>query len=142
MLFRSLADADPSEAVGALVAIIREMRPHVVVTYDPNGGYGHPDHIQAHRVTTAAVEAAAASEGGGEPWDVPKFYWTVTPRGALADGLRRLADVDLPSYRSLLWRLLALTAASLVLTAAGRSEERRVGKECRPLCRSRWSPYH
>lgn len=91
------ADADPEEAVGALVAIIREMRPHVVVTYDPNGGYGHPDHIQAHRITTAAVEEAAHSTGEGQPWDVPKFYWTVTPRSALAEGLGGLADLDLPS---------------------------------------------
>ena len=52
------SDADQREAVGALVEIIRTMRPHVVVTYDPNGGYGHPDHIQAHVVTTAAVAAA------------------------------------------------------------------------------------
>ncbi len=52
-------DADPDDAVGALVAVIRELRPHVVVTYDPEGGYGHPDHIHAHEVTTAAVAAAA-----------------------------------------------------------------------------------
>lgn len=94
-------DADPDEAVGALAALIREMRPHVVVTYDPNGGYGHPDHIQAHRITTAAVEAAATE--ADDPWDVPKFYWTVTPRSALADGLRTLADLDLPST----WILVA-----------------------------------
>jgi N-acetyl-1-D-myo-inositol-2-amino-2-deoxy-alpha-D-glucopyranoside deacetylase len=89
-------DADPAEAVGALVAIIRDMRPHVVVTYDPNGGYGHPDHIQAHRITTAAVAAAAEPDGVGEPWRVPKFYWTVMSSAALAAGLRALADVDLP----------------------------------------------
>src|SRR5882757_153673 len=41
-------DADPREAVGALVDIIRELRPHVVVTYDAKGGYGHPDHVNAH----------------------------------------------------------------------------------------------
>src|SRR6201995_283578 len=52
-------DADMREAVGPLVAIIRELRPHVVVTYDPEGGYGHPDHIHANEVTTAAVAAAA-----------------------------------------------------------------------------------
>src|ERR1700738_3334284 len=55
-------DADEREAVGALVAIIRELRPHVVVTYDPNGGYGHPDHVQAHVVTTAAVAAGGAPD--------------------------------------------------------------------------------
>ena len=50
--------ADIDEAVGRLVAHIRRFRPHVVVTYDGIGGYGHPDHIQTHRVTLLAVEAA------------------------------------------------------------------------------------
>ncbi len=68
-------DADMSEAVGELVAIIRRLRPHVVVTYDPDGGYGHPDHIQAHRVTTEAVTASAGNDYPGAPWQVPKFYW-------------------------------------------------------------------
>jgi N-acetyl-1-D-myo-inositol-2-amino-2-deoxy-alpha-D-glucopyranoside deacetylase len=49
-------DADMREAVGELVAIIRRLRPHVVVTYDPDGGYGHPDHIQVHRVGRRAAE--------------------------------------------------------------------------------------
>lgn len=53
-------DADERETVGALVALIREQRPHVVVTYDPAGGYGHPDHVHAHTVTTAAVAAAGS----------------------------------------------------------------------------------
>src|SRR3984885_5686482 len=44
-------DADEREAVGALVSLIRKLPPHVVVTYDPNGGYGHPDHVHAHVVT-------------------------------------------------------------------------------------------
>jgi N-acetyl-1-D-myo-inositol-2-amino-2-deoxy-alpha-D-glucopyranoside deacetylase len=89
-------NADPDEAVGALVAIIRELRPHVVVSYDPNGGYGHPDHIQAHRVTTAAIVAAGGSGYPGESWSVPKFYWTVMARSAMAAGIAELADVDLP----------------------------------------------
>jgi N-acetyl-1-D-myo-inositol-2-amino-2-deoxy-alpha-D-glucopyranoside deacetylase len=50
--------ADLQEAVRELVAVVRETRPQVIVTYDDNGGYGHPDHIQAHRVATAAHEAA------------------------------------------------------------------------------------
>lgn len=84
------ADADMREAVGELVAIIRRLRPHVVVTYDPDGGYGHPDHIQAHRVTTEAVAASAGNEYPGEPWEVPKFYWTVTATSAMAAGLDNL----------------------------------------------------
>ncbi|MGV0835988.1 N-acetyl-1-D-myo-inositol-2-amino-2-deoxy-alpha-D-glucopyranoside deacetylase [Mycolicibacterium thermoresistibile] len=88
------ADADMGEAVGHLVAVIRRLRPHVVVTYDPDGGYGHPDHIQAHRVTTAAVAAAgAANEHPGEPWQVPKFYWTVHARSAIDAGLQQLGEV-------------------------------------------------
>lgn len=86
-------DADMREAVGELVAVIRELRPHVVVTYDPNGGYGHPDHIQAHRVTAAAVEAAAGDEFPGAPWRVPKFYWTVVATTAIEAGLNALTDV-------------------------------------------------
>ncbi|MBJ7337712.1 N-acetyl-1-D-myo-inositol-2-amino-2-deoxy-alpha-D-glucopyranoside deacetylase [Mycolicibacterium sp.] len=90
-------DADWSEAVGALVAVIRELRPHVVVTYDPNGGYGHPDHVHAHEVTTAAVSAAAEHGHPGEPWQVPKFYWTVTARSAVDVATRDLAAMDLPA---------------------------------------------
>jgi N-acetyl-1-D-myo-inositol-2-amino-2-deoxy-alpha-D-glucopyranoside deacetylase len=86
-------DADPQEAVGALVAIIRELRPHVVVTYDPQGGYGHPDHIHTHDVTTAAVAASAGADYPGEPWTVPKLYWAVVAKSALAAGLDALADV-------------------------------------------------
>lgn len=88
-------DADPTESVGALVAIIRELRPHVVVTYDPGGGYGHPDHIHAHTVTTAAVDAAAGPELPGQPWRTPKFYWTVTAASAVTAGLRALRPTDL-----------------------------------------------
>jgi N-acetyl-1-D-myo-inositol-2-amino-2-deoxy-alpha-D-glucopyranoside deacetylase len=86
-------DADPWEAVGALVAIIREMRPHVVVTYDAKGGYGHPDHIHAHEVTMAAVAASGSADSPGEPWTVPKVYWTVMSTTAMGAGLDALQDV-------------------------------------------------
>lgn len=88
-------DADENEAVGALVAILRELRPHVVVTYDPGGGYGHPDHIQAHRITTAAVAASGTSAYPGQPWTVPKFYWTVTARAAWQAAGAALGPADL-----------------------------------------------
>jgi len=61
-------NADLDEAAHHLVKVIREVRPQVVVTYDENGGYGHPDHIQAHRVTLVAVEAAKPD------WQVAKVY--------------------------------------------------------------------
>jgi len=88
-------DADEREAVGALVAIIRELRPHVVVTYDPNGGYGHPDHIHTHIVTTAAVAAAATTDYPGEPWAVPKFYWSVFSRSAFITARGSITQDDL-----------------------------------------------
>ena len=73
-------------AVAAAVDVIREVRPQVLVTYDPNGQYGHPDHIMAHRVATAAVDAAADADHdqvAREPWRVMKMYWTAAPRSVL-----------------------------------------------------------
>ena len=89
------ADADADEVVGQMVAVLREFRPHVVVTYDPNGGYGHPDHIQAHRVATAAVAAAAGDQYPGEPWQVPKFYWNVMSASAFEAAAAELTPGDL-----------------------------------------------
>lgn len=64
--------------VPALVAQLREFRPHVVVTYNEQGGYPHPDHVMTHHVTMRAVEAAADPEfGDGEPWLVQKVYYDV-----------------------------------------------------------------
>jgi mycothiol S-conjugate amidase len=63
----------------ALVRLIREFRPHVVVTYDENGGYPHPDHIKTHEVSMAALDAAADPErypDAGEPWQVLKVYYS------------------------------------------------------------------
>ena len=74
-----------NEAVDALVDILDSLRPHVVVTYDPKGGYGHPDHVQTHRVTAAAIAAAR--------WQVPKFYWTVLAAGALQTALDDVSDI-------------------------------------------------
>jgi N-acetyl-1-D-myo-inositol-2-amino-2-deoxy-alpha-D-glucopyranoside deacetylase len=88
-------DADEREAVGALVSLIRTLRPHVVVTYDANGGYGHPDHVHAHVVTTAAVAAASTDDFAGTPWTVPKFYWTVIARSAFMAGWAALGGDDL-----------------------------------------------
>ncbi|MGV0697883.1 N-acetyl-1-D-myo-inositol-2-amino-2-deoxy-alpha-D-glucopyranoside deacetylase [Mycolicibacter sinensis] len=88
-------DAADAETVPALAAVIQRVRPHVVVGYDPYGGYGHPDHVHAHRVTTAAVAAAAADDAGpGRAWATPKFYWTVTAASAWRDARRALRDPD------------------------------------------------
>ena len=73
-------------AVAAVADVVREVRPQVVVTYDPNGDYGHPDHVMAHRVTTAAVQQAAVPGGARGSWQVAKLYWTATPRAVLEAG--------------------------------------------------------
>jgi N-acetyl-1-D-myo-inositol-2-amino-2-deoxy-alpha-D-glucopyranoside deacetylase len=90
-------DADEREVVGALVAVIREQRPHVVVTYDPRGGYGHPDHVHTHRVTTAAVTAAGpgAADFPGAPWATPKLYWSVFATRTFEAAMDALTPEDL-----------------------------------------------
>ena len=71
--------ADLATAAAELAKVIVDVRPQVVVTYDANGFYGHPDHIQAHRVTAEAIVRAARPEQG-QPWQVAKFYATAMPR--------------------------------------------------------------
>jgi N-acetyl-1-D-myo-inositol-2-amino-2-deoxy-alpha-D-glucopyranoside deacetylase len=82
-------------AVAAAVEVVREVRPHVIVTYDENGDYGHPDHIMAHRVATAAAQRAAdPAYGSGEPWRIAKLYWTAVPKSVLRKGFEALAGTD------------------------------------------------
>jgi mycothiol S-conjugate amidase len=67
-----------TEAAEPLVRAIREFRPHVILTYDEQGGYPHPDHVMTHNVTSAAFEAAAdpdAYPGTGDPWQALKLYY-------------------------------------------------------------------
>ncbi len=102
--------ADLDEAAGLLVEVIREVRPQVVVTYDENGGYGHPDHIQAHRTAMRGVELAAdPAHGAREPWQVSKVYWNAMPESVMRDGVLKLREAgdtsfddwdldDLPSF--------------------------------------------
>jgi len=85
--------ADLLEAAKHLVTIIRETRPQVLVTYDDFGGYGHPDHIQAHRVATYARDLAAAASFAtelGEPWLIEKVYWTAFPVSVMRAGIEML----------------------------------------------------
>jgi mycothiol S-conjugate amidase len=66
------------EAAEPLVRLIRSFRPHVVTTYDENGGYPHPDHVMCHKISVAAFEAAGDPEqypDAGEPWQPLKLYY-------------------------------------------------------------------
>ena len=70
---------DLEEATGRLVAVMREFRPHVVVTYDENGGYPHPDHIRCHEISVAAFDAAGDPDRfpeAGPPWQPLKLYYS------------------------------------------------------------------
>lgn len=92
--------ADVHEAVGRLVAHIRTFQPSVAVTYDAYGGYGHPDHIQAHRITVLAIEAAGMGalypEAGGS-WVTPKLYFATLPKSAIAQANEMFAAHGLAS---------------------------------------------
>jgi N-acetyl-1-D-myo-inositol-2-amino-2-deoxy-alpha-D-glucopyranoside deacetylase len=102
---RAFWRADLAEAVAAAVAVVREVRPQVLVTYDEVGGYGHPDHIQAHRVAMTAVEAAA--DPGYRPdlgpaWDIAKLYWGAMSMNRMREGLRALrAAGDTTSFEGM-----------------------------------------
>jgi len=73
--------ADLDSASQDLVKIILEVKPDVLVTYDDFGGYGHPDHIQAHRVAMRAAELASPE------WDIKKIYWNTMPRSVIQKGI-------------------------------------------------------
>ena len=71
--------ADLELASDDLVKVIEEVRPHVLITYDEIGGYGHPDHIQAHRVAMRAAEKSS--------WKIEKIYWNVMPKSVIQEGI-------------------------------------------------------
>ncbi|WP_052851555.1 N-acetyl-1-D-myo-inositol-2-amino-2-deoxy-alpha-D-glucopyranoside deacetylase [Streptomyces avicenniae] len=89
--------ADPAVTGAVLAEVIAEVRPHVLVTYDPEGGYGHPDHIQAHRTAMRGAEIARERHG----YAVPRVLWACVPRSVAearlaalrATGPGRFADV-------------------------------------------------
>ncbi len=82
---RAFAGADVGEAAQVLARQIRAIGPDVVLTYDPQGGYGHPDHIQTHRVTVAAVGMLA-------PQRRPRLFTVLTPRSWAEQDRRWLAE--------------------------------------------------
>jgi N-acetyl-1-D-myo-inositol-2-amino-2-deoxy-alpha-D-glucopyranoside deacetylase len=87
--------ADLLIAATELVSVIREVRPQVAVTYDDFGGYGHPDHIQAHRVLHYAIDLAESPTFRpdlGAPWRVSKIYWTAFPRSVMKAGIEALQE--------------------------------------------------
>jgi len=93
---RCFWQADFMEATGKLISLIRHHKPEVLVVYDPFGGYGHPDHIQVHRVGVAAYWGAGdvgrfPLADGEEFWQPAKLYWSAWPRSRM----RAFADLRL-----------------------------------------------
>ncbi len=147
--------ADVPAAAAELAGILREARPQVLVSYDENGFYGHPDHIQAHRVSGAAIRLAAdpahAPPGGpAGPWQVAKFYATAMPRSvAAAAGLpywvpdgQVTTEIDGTGY--LAAKTAAMRAHATQIAVKGDSEggtgRRAGGGGSFALADGRWQP--
>jgi N-acetyl-1-D-myo-inositol-2-amino-2-deoxy-alpha-D-glucopyranoside deacetylase len=77
--------ADLDKTAMILVEVIEEVKPHILITYDEIGGYGHPDHIQAHRVAMRASELAT--------WQIQKIYWNTIPKSVIAQGMEKMKEI-------------------------------------------------
>jgi N-acetyl-1-D-myo-inositol-2-amino-2-deoxy-alpha-D-glucopyranoside deacetylase len=76
---------DVDAAAALLVKVIEEIQPHILITYDEFGGYGHPDHIQAHRVAMRAAELST--------WQIQKIYWNTMPKSVIAQGMEKMKEI-------------------------------------------------
>ena len=109
-------------AAEPLVRAIREFRPHVMLTYDENGGYPHPDHVMTHQAAVAAFEAAADPDvypDSGEPWQPLKLYYFASFHGAKYVAL----------HQEMLRRGLESPYAKIFEEREKRAEERDEGRE-------------
>jgi mycothiol conjugate amidase Mca len=99
----SFAQADLGVATRRLVSLVRKYRPDVIVTYDENGFYGHPDHINANRIAVGAYKAAGdpnhPAEHGDELWAPSKLYYTAISNSALAEFGKRLREYGIDPPR-------------------------------------------
>ena len=93
----SFYQADLGHAISRMVSLVRKYRPSVIVTYDENGFYGHPDHINAHRVAVGAYHRAgdAALEDGHEPFSPKKLYYTAIATSQFKEFGRRLRELGI-----------------------------------------------
>jgi len=94
------------DAAEPLVRLVREFRPHVMLTYDENGGYPHPDHVKCHEVTIEAFDAAADPDRYpelGEPWQPLKLYYTQWSRDRILAMHERLLELGLESPFDAKW---------------------------------------
>jgi LmbE family N-acetylglucosaminyl deacetylase len=113
-----LDEADPTEAIRRVAAEIRRIRPHVAVTFAPDGGYGHPDHIAISQFAGAGIVAAADlmhAPGTLPPHAVAKFYymaWPAGPWAAYEEAFKKLTStVDGVERQAVPWPDWAVTSA-------------------------------
>ena len=109
----SLYQASGGEVVGALVEIMREVRPNVVITHDPSGGYGHPDHVTVHHRTTQAFQASgdpawqsappdSSAAAARQPWTAGLLYYVCYPRSNFRRMWQQMVDNGItPPFASL-----------------------------------------
>jgi N-acetyl-1-D-myo-inositol-2-amino-2-deoxy-alpha-D-glucopyranoside deacetylase len=97
--------ADLLEAANELVPVIRDRRPQVLITYNEVGNYGHPDHIQAHRVAMYATQLAGVPSYRrdlGEPWTVARVFWSTISKSQIFAGIQALRDAgDTETFKEL-----------------------------------------
>jgi mycothiol S-conjugate amidase len=104
---RALINAAAAGVTGQLVAIIRRLRPQVVLTFEPYGGYGHPDHVAIHHHTVAALAAAADPEqykDAGSAWQVTRLFYPLLPNAVIEEIKERVAATggDMSGYDELI----------------------------------------
>src|SRR5580765_8123958 len=130
----ALDQVDPAEAIAKIAGHLRRVKPHVVVTFGADGGYGHPDHVAISQLTTAAIACAADPSFGregarGEPHRVSKLYyiaWGAKQWAAYEAALRKLAfTVDGVERQAVPWPDWAITT-SLDTRAVWRTVRRAV----------------
>ena len=108
----SLNKAEPERVVRQIVDIIREVRPHLLMTHDPTGAYGHPDHIVTYRHTKSAHavagdenfigtgepgtgEPGTGEPGTGEPWSTPLLYYVCFPKSVFRALWKKMVELDI-----------------------------------------------
>lgn len=97
--------ADPEQATGDIVKLIREFKPAIIVTFDPTGGYGHLDHVQVCKLTVRAFREASDPSrypDAGAPWQAERLYYCSFPRSQMARFTKMMQDAGVDSNFSVL----------------------------------------
>ena len=99
----NFVQANKEEALGKIVKIIRDFKPTVMVTFDPTGGYGHPDHLRISQLSVQAFSAAAdpnAYPDAGEPWQAARLFYASFPRSSIRMIQKFIEDNDVSTGMS------------------------------------------